>query len=211
VLSEGRRAKGRLGPNRKKTAGRDPGNKKEHPMSSIGMMGANMLQSLLAHTTQSKSQKFKQDFEQLGQDLQSGNVTRGQADLTALQSDMPSQQSSPSSPSLNSQMFNQIAQDLQSGNLTAAQSDYATLQQNVQPGGGHAHHFHAHGSGGGSALSQMQQDLAQLGQALQSGNLNAAQQAYTTFQADTAALGSLGGSAASSTGSSAVAGLNITG
>ena len=178
-------------------------------MSSIGMLGANMLQSLLAHTTQSKSQKFKQDFAQLGQDLQSGNVTRGQADLTALQSDMPSQQSSPSSPSLNSQVFNQIAQDLQSGNLTAAQSDYATLQQNVQPGGGHAHHFHAHGSGGGSALSQMQQDLAQLGQALQSGNLNAAQQAYTTFQADTAALGSLGGSAASSAGSSAVAGLNI--
>ena len=39
-------------------------------MSSIGMMGANMLQSLLAHTTQSKSQKFKQDFQQLGQDLQ---------------------------------------------------------------------------------------------------------------------------------------------
>jgi DNA mismatch repair protein MutH len=175
------------------------------------MMGANMLQSLLAHTTQSKSQKFQQDFEQLGQDLQSGNVTRGQADLTALQSDMPTLQPSPSSPNLNSQMFNQMAQDLQSGNLTAAQSDYATLQQNLQPGGGHAHHFHAHGSGGGSALSQMQQDLAQLGQALQSGNLNAAQQAYTTFQADTMSLGSLGGSAASSAGSSAVAGLNVAG
>jgi hypothetical protein len=175
------------------------------------MMGANTLQSLLSHTTQSRSQKFRQDFEQLGQDLQSGNVTRGQADLTALQSDMPSAQPSPSSPNLNSQMFNQLAQDLQSGNLTAAQSDYATLQQDLQQGGGHAHHFHAHGSGGSTSPSQTQQELAQLGQALQSSNLSAAQQAYASLQTDAAGLGSPGGSLASGTASSAGLGLNIAG
>jgi hypothetical protein len=177
-------------------------------MSAIGMMGANVLESLLSNTKQSHSHKFKQDFQQLGQDLQSGNVTRGQADLTALQSDMPSVPSSSSTPNGTSQTFQQLAQDLQSGNLTAAQSDYATLQQNLQQGAGRAHHFHAHASGASSAVTQAQQALAQLGLALQSGNLNAAQQAYATFQTDAASLGPLDATS-SGTSSSAAAGLNI--
>jgi hypothetical protein len=181
-------------------------------MSSIGMMGANILESLLSSTTQSRSQKFKQDFQQLGQDLQSGNVTRGQVDLTALQSDIPSAQSSSSSstPNLNSQTFSQLAQDLQSGNVNAAQSDYAALQQNFQQGAGHIRHFHAHGSVDSSALTQAQQALAQLGQALQSGNLSAAQQAYATFQSDTATFGALGGNASSGASSLAGTALNAS-
>ena len=113
-------------------------------MSSIGMMGADILESLVSSTRHGSSQKFKQDFQQLGQDLQSGNVTRGQADLTALQSDISSSSTSSSSSSsssasvVTSQAFSQIAQDLQSGNLTAAQSDYANLQQGLQQGQGRA-------------------------------------------------------------------------
>jgi hypothetical protein len=179
-------------------------------MSAIGMMGGSILESLLSRTPsgQNHSHKFKQDFEQLGEDLQSGNVTRGQTDLTALQSDIPSLQSSSSSPNVTSQTFNQLSQDLQSGNLSAAQSDYAALQQNLQLGAAHGHHIHAHGSAATSALTQTQEALNQLGQALQSGNLNAAQQAYTAFQADTAAFAPFG-SSASSGGSSAITGVNI--
>jgi hypothetical protein len=108
-----------------------------------------------------------------------------------------------------SQAFSQIAQDLQSGNLTAAQSDYANLQQGLQQGQGLGHgHHHFHSAAASSALTQAQDALAQLGQALQSGNLSAAQQAYTTFQADTAAFAPFAGS--SSTGASSTGtGLNI--
>jgi hypothetical protein len=189
------------------------GSTKEQRMSSIGMMGADILESLVSSTRHGSSQKFKQDFQQLGQDLQSGNVTRGQADLTALQSDVssastPSSSSSSSSSTspVTSQAFSQIAQDLQSGNLTAAQSDYANLQQGLKQGAGHSHHFHS--AAASSALTQTQNALAQLGQALQSGNLSAAQQAYTTFQADTAAFAPFAGS--SSTGAASTGtGLNI--
>jgi hypothetical protein len=190
------------------------GNTKEQRMSSIGMLGADILESLVSSTRHGSSQKFKQDFQQLGQDLQSGNVTRGQADLTALQSDIssastPSSSSSSSSSAspVTSQAFSQIAQDLQSGNLTAAQSDYANLQQGLKQGAGHGHH-HFHSAAASSGLTQAQDALAQLGQALQSGNLSAAQQAYTTFQADTAAFAPFAGS--SSTGASSTGtGLNI--
>ncbi len=182
-------------------------------MSSIGMLGADILESLVSSARHGSSHKFKQDFQQLGQDLQSGNVTRGQADLTALQSDMsssstPSSSSSSSSgPSVTSQAFSQIAQDLQSGNLTAAQSDYANLEQGLKQGAGHGHH-NFHSAAASSALTQTQDALAQLGQALQSGNLSAAQQAYTTFQTDTAAFAPFAGS--SSTGASSTGtGLNI--
>jgi len=178
-------------------------------MSSIGMMGANILESLVSHATQSHSRKFKQDFDQLGQDLQSGNVTRGQADLTALQTDISSLPSS-SSSNVNSQSFNQLAQDLQSGNLSAAKTDYADLQQTIQQGAGHGHHFHAHASVAGGPAAQAQQALAQLGQALQSGNLSAAQQAYAAFQTDTAAFGAFGGNASSGASSLAGAALNAS-
>jgi len=171
-------------------------------MSAIAMVGSNLLESLVANTTQSKSHKFKQDFEQLGQDLQSGNVTRGQADLTALQSDISSPQVSPSTPNLNSQTLSQLSQDLQSGNLTAAQSDYASLQQSLLQGSGNGHHAHSHAHGaGGGALNQAQQELTQLGQALQAGNLSAAQQAYTALQSDPGSIAAFGANASAGAGS----------
>ena len=38
-------------------------------MSSIAMLGANALESMLSNSTQSRFQKYKQEFQQLGQDL----------------------------------------------------------------------------------------------------------------------------------------------
>ncbi len=181
-------------------------------MSAIGMMGANVLEALLSRTSSSQNQshKFKQDFQQLGQDLQSGNVTRGQADLAALQSDLSTQPSSSASPNLASQTLNQLAQDLQTGNLTAAQSDVATLQQNMQQGAGHGQHHHAHVSASSNGLAQLQQSFSELGQALQSGNLSSAQQAYAAIQADTAALAPLGSSNSYNASSPAIAGMSVS-
>lgn len=187
-------------------------------MASIGMLGTTALESLFSRSTQNSTDKFKQAFQQLGQDLQSGNLQQAETDLAKLQPTFnPNQPSSPSSTSSSnstnatsssstsstsgsvSQTFNQLAQDLQSGNLTAAQSDYSNLQQNLQSGGQQLRHMHAHMHHMNSGL---QQELSQLGQALQSGNLSAAQQAYTTLASDlpgfmTSGTGSTGSSATS--------------
>jgi soluble cytochrome b562 len=132
-------------------------------------------------------QQIQQEFQQLGQDLQSGNLSAAQADFATLQQLVPQANSASSSQSSNpiAQEFNQLSQALQAGNLSAAQQDYATIQQDFQnqaaQGQGHHHHHH-HGSGGGSGASGISQLLSQLGQALQSGNLSAAQQAYSSLE-----------------------------
>jgi hypothetical protein len=131
-----------------------------------------------------------------GQDLQSGNLSAAQADFATQQQAIPTNfvgptalsqpNSTSSSQSSNpiAQEFSQLSQDLQSGNVSAAQKDYSTIQQDFQSQAGKTHHHHHHHGGGGSGESAMSQLLSQLGQALQSGNLSAAQQAYSTLQQD---------------------------
>jgi hypothetical protein len=156
-------------------------------MSAIGFLGSGVLESLLTRSTQSNTQKLKQTYAQLGQDLQSGNVTQAESDLAGLQAGFASTQPlSSSSPSAVTQAFNQIGQDLRSGNLTAAQSDYASLQQNLQQSG---HPYHSHRFGSHEASAQLQQELSLLGQALQGGNTAGAQQAYAALQTDLSAFG----------------------
>lgn len=139
---------------------------------------------LFSHTPQSiqsNFQNFQKEFQQLGQDLQSGNLTAAQADFATLQPEVPLAASTTSSQNTSpiAQAFSQLAKDLQAGNITSAQQDYSTLQQDLQNHGGQAHHYH-HGVGGGG-ISQL---LTQLGQDLQSGNLTSAQQAYSTLAQD---------------------------
>jgi outer membrane protein assembly factor BamD (BamD/ComL family) len=135
---------------------------------------------------QSLFQQFQQTFQQLGQDMQSGNLSAAQSDFAALQN-LGSQNSTATSQSNSpiAQAFSQLAKDLQSGNLSAAQQDFATIQQDFQSQSvqgqtqsteGHHHH---HGSGGGS--SEVSQLLNQLGTSLQSGDLSSAQQAYSSL------------------------------
>jgi outer membrane protein assembly factor BamD (BamD/ComL family) len=134
---------------------------------------------------ESNFQQIQQAFNQLGQDLQAGNLSAAQSDFATLQNLAP-KTASPSSQSNNpiAQAFNQLAKDLQSGNLSAAQQDFTTIQQDfqnqaaqtqTQTTGGHHHH---HGGGGSSEISQL---LSQLGTALQSGNLSTAQQAFSSL------------------------------
>lgn len=130
--------------------------------------------------------QFQQDFQQLGQDLQSGNVSAAQSDFVTLQNDLSETSSTSSSSSTSegsstiAQAFSQLASDLQAGNLSAAQQDYSTIQQNLQSQASQMHHHH-HRSGG-SEENQVSQLFDQLGQDLQSGDLSSAQSDFASLQ-----------------------------
>jgi hypothetical protein len=156
-------------------------------MSIAGILSSTLF-NYSTQNIQNKVQDFRQEFQQLGQDLQSGNLSAARADFATLEQSAPQANSTSSSAGSNpiTQEFNQLAHDLQSGNLPAAQQDYANIQQNFQNQAEQGRHHHHHGgaAGGGSEASAINQILAQLGQDLQSGNLSAAQQAYSTLQQD---------------------------
>jgi len=192
-------------------------------MSVLGIASSSLF-SYLAQNTQNKGQQFKQEFQQLGQDLQSGNLSAAQSDFAALQQNGPQGNSSSSSQSSSpiSQEFKQLSQDLQSGNLSAAQQDYSTIQQDfqnlsAQGQSAQGHHHHHHGGGGGSSSNSSSSAISQLfnelGSALQSGNLSSAQQAYSSLQQDllqfTQSSGSSSGSTAATTSGSS--GLSVNG
>lgn len=142
-----------------------------------------------------------QEFQQLGQDLQAGNLSAAQSDFATLQqlvSQAGSASSSASSPTSSSsgqsgnpiaKAFSQLATDLKSGNLNAAQQDFAQIQKDFQNlaeqnqasgdnGSGLPHHHHR---GGSNSVNQL---FEQLGQSLQSGDLTSAQSTFATLQQD---------------------------
>jgi len=148
---------------------------------------------------QSSLRKLRQEFQQLGQDLQSGNLSQAQADFAALQPGNSQQSASAATQNTAGTIasaFKQLSSDLQAGNLPAAQQDYSNIQQDFQQQSSSSvashHHHHHHpapaqdSSGSQDPFSQL---FSQLGQALQSGNLSAAQSAYTTLQQDFEQLG----------------------
>src|ERR1700675_590038 len=170
-------------------------------MAIFGIASSILGQIGSAATSIPNKQQIKQGFQQLGQDLQSGNLSQAQSDFASLQQLLPSgQQSSLLTPASGAQSSNplatavsQLAQDMKSGNATAIQSDLATVQQDVQQlgqqqGAGQAHHHHHHGGGESTQSSSGQNATStlfgQLGQQLQAGNLSGAQQAYSTMRQD---------------------------
>jgi hypothetical protein len=166
-------------------------------MSVSGISNVSSLLNSNTQTTQSRMQQFRQVFQQLGQDLQSGNLSAAQSDILTLQQSVPPATSTTASSSKNrlAQDFGQLSADLQSGNISAAQKDYAAVQQDFQNRATHRRRHH--GAGGTSGISKVLGGLGQaaqfvanlgshllgpLGVALQSGNLSAAQQAYSAVQ-----------------------------
>jgi hypothetical protein len=85
--------------------------------------------------------QVKQDFQNLGKALQSGNLSDAQQAFATLQQDIPG--SSQSQGSQGSNSSNQEMQDLgsalQSGDLSGAQKAFAQMQKT---GKGHGHHHH---------------------------------------------------------------------
>jgi hypothetical protein len=187
-------------------------------VSVAGISPSSLYQFYNSQAAQTMFQKTQSEFQQLGKDLQAGNLTQAQQDFAALTQNAPAgQQSSPVAQALNT-----LGKDLQAGNLPAAQQDFATVQQDVQQAASQVHHHHhRHGGGAPSANSTsgqqssnaITQDLSTLGQALQSGNTTAAQQAYATLQADfqQAGLTSFFGSSGNSGSQSIGATLNVLG
>jgi outer membrane protein assembly factor BamD (BamD/ComL family) len=156
-------------------------------MSLAGISSTNYFAQQQA--LQNNQQQFLQEFQQLGQDLQSGNLSAARSDFTTLQQGTSTSSASSSNPIV--QAFNQLGQDLQSGNTTAAQQDFTQLQtdlqnaaqsasQNASETTGHRRHAHRD-SDSNSEISQLFQ---QLGQDLQSNNLAGAQQAYNSLLQD---------------------------
>ena len=157
---------------------------------SVAGISSNSISSLGQY--QNQFQKVRQEFQQLGQDLQAGDLSAAQTDFTTLQQLTGQKSSTSQSGNSISSALSQLGQDLQAGNLTAAQQDFSTITQDIQNAfsqgqvQGHHRHHHHHGGGGGnsSQSSAIQQAFGQLGQALQAGNLSDAQKAYTSLQQD---------------------------
>lgn len=167
-------------------------------MSVSGIASSTLFAPVSPQSLQSRAQQIQQEFQQLGQDLKSGNLSAAQTDFVSLQSGLQPN-NAPSASQTNSpiaQDFTQLASDLKAGNLSAAQQDFTALQQtlntasNADTAGAQGHHHHLHasessGSNGANSIGgSINQAFTQLGQALQAGNLSNAQAAYTSLQQD---------------------------
>ncbi len=175
-------------------------------MAALGLLSSSFLQ----YGAVRAMQQSRQAIQQLGQDLQSGNLSAAQTDFSSLtdptqvgstsstqssntstqSSNTSTQSSNTSTQSSNTiaQEFQKLGQDLQSGNLSAAQQDYTAMQQSTQTQAAQGHHHGHHHHGGGGDMSQVDQAVNQLGQSLQSGNLSTAQAAYASLTQDLAQM-----------------------
>jgi len=207
-------------------------------MSIIGILSSNLFSAGAAQNTQSSQntpsvfQQIKTEFQQLGQDLQSGNLKQAQSDFTTLSQNL-SAASQSSANNTNSgagsttvvQAFAQLGQDLQSGNLQGAQQDFTNLQQDVQQissqqaGRHHGHHHHhVESSQSSDSSSQQSNPLVQafstLAQDLKAGNLSGAQSAFSALQNDLQQIGGFLTAGSNGTASTAVpsstGSLNVT-
>jgi cobalamin biosynthesis Mg chelatase CobN len=103
-------------------------------MSVSGISGSSLYQ---ANSVQSGLQQRRATFQQLGQDLQSGNLSAAQQDYANLTQSASSATQSRTGvqktvlPWL-TQQFSALKQTLQSGNLAGAQQAYSAIQQNAQ-------------------------------------------------------------------------------
>ena len=177
---------------------------------------------------QTPKHQIQNEFQQLGQDLQSGNLTQAQSDFAALtqnlsglnQNNTAATTSTTTPANSLAQAFAQLGQDLQSGNLQAAQQDYTTVQQDAQQvasqqvGGHHHHHHHAESAQDSSSSSSSQnnaiiQAFGQLEQTLQAGNLSGAQSAFAALQNDLQQIGGFVTAGGSNTALATAGSLNV--
>jgi len=168
-------------------------------MSVSGIFGNSFSSGQISSQYQ-RYQMTNSEFQQLGQDLASGNLSAAQSDFAILQqafgqtstsassSTSPTSSTSSTSSSTSNpitQAFQQLSSDLKSGNLTGAQKDYSTLQQDMQSqfGGNHLHNHHhiRVGSGGGNEFNELNQLLQDNSSSTSSTSGTSAQQQYATL------------------------------
>jgi hypothetical protein len=126
--------------------------------------------------------QLRQQFQQLGQDLQSGKLSAAQTDFTSLQQGVSTSFSALGHNPI-TQALKQLQTQLQSGDVAGTPTaDGPPIQVQNQTTSGHLHHHrHSQGPTIDPTVTSLGQGLDQLGQALQSNNLSAAQQAYNTM------------------------------
>jgi hypothetical protein len=168
-------------------------------------------------------------FQQIGSDLQSGNLFQAQSDFAlfnnidpgdskALRPHLPPVHGTPTRCSPPSTNWDKLCNP---AICPPAQSDFATVQQDVQQiaqqqsAGGAHHHHHHYSSDSDSQTSSQQTAIStlfnELGTSLQTGNLTAAQQACSTLQQDFQQFALGGSSSTSSSSTSAGAsGLSVS-
>lgn len=165
------------------------------------------------NASDSLKQQGQQDFKSLADALQSSNLSGAQSAFASLLQLFPSlspstnsttQSTATSSAASSSNGTSSITSDLstlgqaiQSGDLTGAQNDFSKLMQDMQAiGGGHHHHHHhkasassqdatiASATGSTTDTNSISTDLAALGQAIQSGDVKSAGDAYSQLTQD---------------------------
>jgi hypothetical protein len=173
-----------------------------------GILAGGRLQ--LAGGAQTTPQQLRaSEFQKLGQDLQAGSLSGAQA-VFAVPTQNSAGASATNQPALG-QAFNALGQALQPGKLTAAQQDFSTIQQDLRQAGQQRFHHHRHHGAGllseltavGQSNNSAAQAFGSLAQALQSGNLSAAQQAYSAIQQGLQLFAAAPPSALSNVGSAA--------
>ncbi|HEY6337065.1 MAG TPA: hypothetical protein VIW68_01090 [Candidatus Sulfotelmatobacter sp.] len=130
--------------------------------------------------------QLRQQFQQLGQDLQSGSLSAAQSDFATLQQEASLTAASPTTLGKDpiTQALNQLRTQLQSGDLAGPQprpvANVPIAQPSPAPGTHHHGHHHPSTQGPADPAEPEAEGFDQLGQALQSNNLSAAQQAYNS-------------------------------
>jgi soluble cytochrome b562 len=177
-------------------------------MSIASVSNGNVTQPTTAQYYQDQLDKIKTGFQQLGADLQAGNLSQAQTDYASLSQQISSSQTQ-TNKTIN-QDFSALGQAIESGSITDAQNAYTTLLQDLQQASSHTHrHHHHHHASSAQQSNPIAQAFDALGKALESGDLSAAQQAYSTIVQNLQQYG-LSASAVSSNSSSAGANLTVT-
>jgi hypothetical protein len=153
---------------------------------SIAPVSTNNFINTASQASHNNLKQFQQEFQQLGSDLQSGNITAAQQDFAAL-GVSPATTAKATNPVL--QQFQQLGQALQSGNTSAAKQDYSKVKQDIskvdRTHNHHQFHIQFHIKDGSDAS----QSFSELGQALQSGNASLAQSSYNSLFQDFSSIG----------------------
>lgn len=168
-----------------------------------------------AQNYQNPFQQIRTDFQQLGTDLQAGNLSQAQSDYATLSQEISASQTQ--SNNTITQDFSALGQALQSGKLSDAQNSFSTLlqdlQQSAQVHPHHHHHHHGGAQGANSAGAQASNPITQafdaLRNALQSGDLNSAKQAYSMLQQDLQQFGLNASAVSSSSAAAQMPGSNL--
>jgi hypothetical protein len=182
-------------------------------ISSISS-NSDYFQNYSANGSSSLKQQGQQDFQSLADALQSGDLSGAQSAFASLMQLLPNSSSSATSQTQSATIssssstsngtssitndLSALGQALQSGVLTGAQNDFSKLMQDTQAIGGSSHHHHHHHkvsassqdatntstTGSSTDTNSIATDLNALGQALQSGDLKSAGNAYSQLTQD---------------------------